>query len=136
MNIVPAEQKEFTIRQEGDRVLLILNGRLVASMPWQAAESLAKAIRIQAKSARNFAQRDRLIFDQAILMRTGFPVGLSDHPYILREAAKEAAWNSDLRRYIPPARAGGIASQATFGKARIIQHAPKENNDGRLDETE
>lgn len=118
--------KEFIVRQEGDRVLLIYNGRLVTSLPWQAAESLARSIRVQAKSAEEHAKREQIAFDQAILTRLGVPVGLTDNPHILKAAVNEAAWNSDLRRYIRPDRARGINSQEIFGRATIIQRAPKE----------
>jgi predicted ATPase len=124
--IQSGQTKEFVVRQEGDRVLLIYNGRLVTSLPWEAAENLARIIRVQAKNAEEFANQEQIIFDQAILTRLGVPVGLTNNPRILRVAANEAAWNSDLRRYIRPSRAKGIDSQEIFGRATIIQHAPKE----------
>lgn len=120
------ETKEFTVRQEGDRVLLIYNGRLVASMPWQAAENLGKALRVQARRAEEIAERERIVMDQAIVTRLGVPIGFTSNPHLLKTAANEAAWNSDLRRYIRGNRAKGIASQEIFGRARVVQHAPKE----------
>ncbi len=118
------QTKEFIVRQEGERVLFIYNGRLVTSLPWQAAETLARAIRAQAKEAEEFAKQEQVIFDQAILTRLGIPVGLTNNPRILRVAANEAAWNSKLRRYIRPSRARGIKSQEVFGRATIIQRPP------------
>jgi hypothetical protein len=120
------QTKEFIVRQEGDRVLFIYNGRLITSLPWQAAESLARAIRAQAKAAEEVSKADQIVFDQAILTRLGVPVGLTNNPRILKAAANEAAWNSNLRRYIRPSRAKGIDSQEIFGRATIIQRPPQE----------
>lgn len=118
------QAKEFIVRQEGERVLLIYNGRLVTSLPWKAAENLARAIRAQAKEAEEFAKQEQIAFDQAILTRLGVPVGLTNNPHILKAAANEAAWNSNLRRYIRTDRAKGIESQEVFGRATIIQRPP------------
>ena len=111
--------RKISVRQEGDRVLVIQNGQAILDLPYQAALALSKALRVKAKAAEEIDKAPDTIFDQAILMRLGANIGLTSHPVILREAAKEAAWNSDLRRYIPPGRAGGMESQAVFGKARV-----------------
>ena len=118
--------KEVTIRQEGERVLIIKNGIAIMDLPWDAAFTLAKAITTQAKKAEEIAKALDIISDQAILTRVGFPIGLTRNPKIMKEAMKEAAWNTQLRRYIPPSRAHGIASGEVFGTPNIIQHPPKE----------
>lgn len=128
MNIITGQVKTLDIRQEGERVLLIYNGQTTISLPWKAALEVAKALTIQAKKAEELANAERIISDQAILTRVGFPIGLTNHPAMLKEAMKEAAWNSNLRRYIPPMRAGGIASQAVFGTPSISQAPPKGAN--------
>lgn len=128
MNIFRGEMREVTVRQEGDRVLLFNNGTLLFSLPWQAALELSKAMRVQGKRAEEEANASRIVYDQAILTRVGFPVGLSNRPDILAEAAKEAAWNRDLRRYIKGDRAMGIANQTIFGTPTISVARPKEKN--------
>ena len=107
------------IRQEGTRVQVLLNGKLVIDLPWDAAEALAKAIHVQAKRAEEWAKAQQIADDQSVLMRAGFPVGLSDHPAIVAEARKEAAWNSDLRRYMP----SSIRSGEVFGTPTISQQS-------------
>ena len=130
MNIFKGELKEVTVRQEGDRVLLLHNGTLLFSLPWQAALELGRALHVKGKLAEEEANAARIVYDQAILTRVGFPVGLSNRPDILAEAAKEAAWNSDLRRYIRGGRAMGIANQTVFGTPTISVSPPKEKYHG------
>jgi len=111
---------QMIIKQYGPRVLLILNGKLVADMPWQAALNVSNSIRSKAKMAEEIAKAEQIAGDQAILTRAGFPVGLSNHPKIKDEAAKLAAWDTNLRRYMP----GGVKSKEVFGVPNIIQHPP------------
>ena len=115
-----ARVSTVTVRREGTRVLVLSGGRLLFDLEWDAALALARALRVQGKAAEEEASAERIVMDQAILTRLGVPFGLTSRPDMLREACKEAAWNSDLRRYVPPGRAKGIESQAVFGKARVI----------------
>lgn len=110
--------KAITIRQEGTRVHLIIDGRLVADLPWNAALEVAQAIRAQAGRAEEIAKREQVIFDHALLLRAGSPFGLALDPYLRREAAKVAQWDSTLRRALP----GGIRSRETFGTPAIVRH--------------
>lgn len=126
MSILRGEITDVTIRQEGERVLLLHNGRLLLSLPWRAAQELARALHIQGLRAQEEAEAERIVFDQAILTRVGFPIGLSSRTDILAEAAKEAAWNKDLRRYIPGDRAMGIANQTVFGTPTITALPPRQ----------
>ena len=109
------------VSQEATNVVVVKDGRVVFDMPWDAALALAQAIRIKALTAEEHAKAEAIIADQAILTRVGVPMGLTRNPTMLREAAKEAAWNSSLRRYIPLKRAGGIRSQAVFGTPTVIR---------------
>jgi len=118
--IQAARVSSVTVRREGTRVLVLHDGRLLFDLEYEAALALARALRVQGKAAEEEAQAERIVMDQAILTRLGVPFGLTSRSDLLREACKEAAWNSDLRRYIRPGRARGIESQAVFGKARVI----------------
>ena len=120
--IVTARIRAVNVRQEGERVLLLEGGRAILDLPWDAALELARAIHIQAKRAEELAKIEEIVRDQSILARLGIPFGLTNRIDALKEAMKEAAWNSQLRRYIPPGRAGGITSQAVFGAPKIIRH--------------
>lgn len=124
--ILLPEIKSFTVRAEGDRVALIYGGNLVCTLPWEAARDLSRALKIKAGQAEEYAKSAQIIYDQAILTRIGAGVGLTSNPVLLRAAANEAAWNSQLRRYIPPSRAGGMASQTVVGRPTLISHPPKD----------
>lgn len=118
-------QASVQIRQAGTRVLVLQHGRTLLDLPWQAALDLAKALHAQAKRAEEIERAPAIIADQAIITRLGLRFGLTNHRGLLREAVKEAAWNRDLRRYIPPAKAMGIASQSVVGAPQLIQHPTK-----------
>lgn len=74
------------------------------------------------KLAEEFVQREQIIHDSAILLRAGATFALSDNKKIVDAAKQSAAWDSDLRRYMPMK---GITSQEKFGTPSIIQHAPR-----------
>lgn len=119
---VMANQESVRVRHEGTRVLVLKNSRALLDLPWQAALDLAKALHAQGKRAEEIDRAQAIIADQAILTRLGFRFGLTSHPALLRDAAKEAAWNRTLRRFIPSGKAGGIASQTVVGAPAVIQH--------------
>jgi hypothetical protein len=123
--ILSAQFSQIAIRAEGNRVLVIRNGKAILDMPWDAALTFSKAVRIKALEAEEIGKVESLVFDQAILTRMGVPFGLTNNGAILKEATKEAAWNSDLRRYIRGKRAGGLESQAVVGTPNIIRTNPK-----------
>lgn len=113
-------RQEIRIRQDGTHVLLIVGGKLVADLPWDAALDVAQAIKHQARRAEELAKAVGVAFDQAILIRSGAPFGLTSHPAIQAEAAKLAAWDSSLRRYMSK----GIRSEEQFGMPGIKQYPP------------
>jgi len=123
--IIIPKARQVNVAREGTRVALIVDGREVLAGEYTQFLELVKALYAQAKLAEEEANAQSIIYDQAILTRLGVPLGLSNNPVILQEAAKEAAWNTSLRRYIEPQRAGGIASQAVFGTPAIKKHRPK-----------
>lgn len=122
--VITARLSEVTIRQEGQRVVVIQNGKAILDLPWDAAKALSRALRVKALGAEEEAKALAIIYDQAILTRLGVPFGLTDRPDMQREAGKLAAWDTDLRRYIRGKRAGGIESGAEFGSPAIIRHSP------------
>ena len=79
------------------------------------ALELAEALRTQAKRAEEWEKASQIAADQAVLLRAGIPIGLTSHPVIQAEAAKIAAWDRDLRRYLP----GGVRSQSVVGAPSI-----------------
>ena len=117
---------EFRVRQEGTRVMILLDGRLVADLPWEKADALWKAIRAQTKRAEEEAMAQPIIMDQALLLRIGARLGLTNRADLQAAAGKEAAWNRDLRRYLP----GGVKSQEAVGTPTLIQHPPRRGKHG------
>lgn len=109
------------VRQEGGKVLVNLDNRVFLELEPKAALDLSAALRQVALRAEEWANAEAIAMDHAILLRAGFPIGLTNHPTIQAEAAKIAAWDSDLRRYMP----GGIKSQEQVGTPSIIQHSPR-----------
>lgn len=104
-----------TVRQEGTRVVVVREGRAVLDLPWDGALELARAIHSQAKRAEELANADAIATDQAILLRLGVPIGLSDRQDIQQEAQNRAAWDSGLRRYIRGKRARGVNGVRSAG---------------------
>jgi len=108
-------RREITATQDGANVLVVIDGR-ATEMPWNVALDVARAMYQQAKRAEEYAKAAGIVFDQALLIRSGAFFGLSDHRGIQQEAAKEAAWNRDLRRYLP----GGVKSKEQFGTPAVV----------------
>lgn len=88
---------------------------------WRTADAIAKSLLAKAREAEELEKADDVARDHAILLRAGFPVGLTRHPKIQDEAVKIAAWNRDLRRYMP----GGIKSQEQLGTPSVIVKPPR-----------
>lgn len=112
------------IRQEGtDVVAQFVDGgkSFVLQLEFQTALDIAQLLAGAARRAEEWANAERIAHDSAILMRSGAPFSLSDHPAILSEARKEAAWNGELRRAMP----GGVKSEEVFGLPTILQSPPK-----------
>jgi hypothetical protein len=113
----------INVSADGANVQLAYNGKLVADLEWKAALALAKALYIKAKQAEEWAKADQVMGDQALMLRTNAPFGLTNNPAILKEAAKEAQWG-DMRRYVPMK---GVPSREAFGTPAIINHGVKRN---------
>ena len=122
--ILTPKFRSVDVRQEGERVLVIENGRTILDLPWDAAQALARAILAQANRAEEVAKAEQVVFDNAILLRAGVPVGLTSNPVLLGQSVREAQSNSKLRRYMP----GGIKSKEAFGTPRIIRHRKVKSN--------
>jgi hypothetical protein len=114
-------KQNMIVRQEGDRVLLIMGGRLQADLHWKDALRIAKAITNRARVAENYDNLPQLIQDQAILIRAGVPMGLTSHPAALKEAVKSAEGDRNLRRFMR----NNIRSKEIFGKPTLTQTSPK-----------
>lgn len=124
-DILSPKSDSVTVKQDGDNVIITSKNGTSIVMPWDAAIELSRAITTQARRVEEWQKANGIIQDQAILIRLGIPLGLSNNPNIKKEAFKEAAWNSDLRRFIQGARVKGIPSGEAFGTPTLIMHKPK-----------
>jgi hypothetical protein len=116
---------DMRIKREGDKVLLFKDGTLVATMPYEAAKAVGDALRKKANEAEHHANPKKIITDQAIMVRTGAPFGLTSDPVLQSEAFKEAELNRGLRRYIPHVKERVTNSRPEkFGVPRVA-HAPE-----------
>ena len=122
--------KDCRVRQEGTRVLIISEGKLLLDLPWRAALEISKGLRTAAKLAEEQAEALKIIQDQAVIQRAGFPVGLTDNPDIQKEALKVAQHDRKLRRFMP----GGIKSEGAVGTPTLIKKPPpnKGGNNAKL----
>lgn len=118
--ILKATNHGFRVRDEGKTVVLILDGR-ATEMPPQIARQLARALHAKAGRCEEVIEAERIAFDQAILMRAGATIGLTNRPEILRDAITAAGHDRRIRRYMP----GGIRAKAVFGTPTITVHPPK-----------
>lgn len=98
--IVPKTQHASVIH-EGERVKLIIDGKLVADLPPEAAIALGRALITKGRLAEEIVQRERVIKDQALLFRAGVGIPLIVNPALREEAGRVAAWDSELRRALP-----------------------------------
>lgn len=110
MPVIVPKLQEFRIRQEGDRVHVIVDGQVAIDLPWQAADKLWMGVRAKTRLAEEYAKRDQIAYDSAILVRAGAGFALSSRPDVKDEVKKIAAHDRGLRRYMP-----SIKSQEKFG---------------------
>lgn len=112
-------EEQIRLLAHNGQIVLLVNGRLTADFPPQVARQLAVALNAQAALIENDANPEKTINDQAILMRAGMKLGLTDNKKILKEAHKEAQWNGDLRRYMKGANAPGIKTKEIVGTPTV-----------------
>lgn len=110
-----------------DSLCVVALGRYFIQMQQTAAKQIARWL-VQGKlRLEELEQAERIVFDSAILARAGAPFTLSDDPRLKEAMRQEAAWNSDLRRFMP----AGVKSEAVFGLPKLVQTPPKkEAKDG------
>lgn len=108
------------IRQDGDHVLLTIDGKAFR-MPWQTALAMGRALQAKARQAEELVAANRIVADEALLIRAGAGLSLSSNPAIRAQAHRDAQWDSQLRRAIPNPN----PRSASVGVPRILQEKPK-----------
>lgn len=114
-------RREVTVRQDEDRVLLIVNGQCVLDLPWDGVLEIGKVMIAQGRRAEEIAKVAQVRRDHAIMVRTGFPIPIAVDPRIRAEAEKDAVCDSKLRRYLP----GGVKSTRSMGIPSVKRHRSK-----------
>lgn len=115
-----SDLNRFDCKADGDKVIASFNRRVYVVLTPKAALEIAKALTAAAKQAEEVQNAGQIITDSAILMRAGAPFTLSSNPKILDAARSAAAWDRDLRRFMP----GGVKSEAVVGTPTLIQEKP------------
>ncbi len=128
VEIIVPKITQATVARDGIEVLIVMDERRVLALPWNAALELARAMTIQAKRIEEQVKALQIIDDQALLMRSGAPFGLTSHPDLINAAKKEAVNNPKLRKYVTGKRAGGIGGPI-IGTPTIIRHKRKLNEE-------
>src|SRR3990172_3553820 len=91
-----------SVRLEGEKILLFdrIKGHTLFLVSKAVAIEVSHALKAQARKLEEQERAEQITLDHAILQRQGMHMGLTSDPKIQERAAIEAAWNSDLRRYI------------------------------------
>jgi len=123
MNFIIPKIAQMNIRRDGFNVVVEIDGRKVADVPWNIALELGRGITMQARRVEEVVKAEEIIADQALLIRTGIPIGLSSNPDIVKASGNEAVHNPTLRKYIPDTSGiGAINSRGIVGRPRVIKH--------------
>jgi hypothetical protein len=121
---------EVTVRHAESKVLLLIDGRLALSIPWQQAQLLGKAIQVKANQAEEVAKHEQVAMDHAMMLRAGFPFGLATDARIQAEGEKAAVLDRSLRRYMPNKIHPSIQSGLKFG-VPTLSPGKQKKPDGR-----
>ena len=115
-----SEHKLRISHTENGRVIFVFDGKVAfgGGVPWEQADLIARQATRAARLAEEICKANQIIMDNALLQRSGFPIGLSDHPKIKDETIKEALHNRDLRRHLryqKPSVGNGIGNIKSRG---------------------
>ncbi len=114
--------KALTIRSVKDKVIILLDGKLIATLPWEAAKQLSEAIKVQALLSEEYANADKVALDQAMMVRAGFPFGIANNPEIQRLSAHKAQYDDKARQV--PLR--GVKGKGIVGTPGLIRGESKD----------
>lgn len=96
-------------------VAFIHNGRKLFNVPHELACEIARLTYQQAKKCEEYQNVNRIIAQDALLIRTGAPFSFTSNPRIREESFKQAQWDSAARkgmalRGVPSPKAVGTPS--------------------------
>lgn len=107
-----------------DKVVLLKDGVYVCDMDWSVARAFARGVMSVSKLAEEYANANKLISQEALLIRTGAPFALSTkaNPKIREAAYSEAQWGNSRKQMplsVPSARECGTPTVTKHPK--VIQ---------------
>jgi len=113
-------KRGITVKQHKGSIVLELDGKYICDMPWDVAQDLARAVISVSKLAEEHEDAPRIIKQDAMLIRSGAPLSLTNNKKI-REAAYQAAqWDRDLRQMpikgVPSPKEVGTPSLHKMGR--------------------
>ena len=127
------DNKIRVIHDGNGKIVYLFNGKNLfggdGRLSWESADFIALLSTRAARQAEEYCKANRIIMDNALLQRSGFPIGLSDHPKIKDESIKEALHNRDLRRYLPYQKKnvgigiGNIKSRGVVGTPSLTKRS-------------
>lgn len=122
-HIITKAAHDIGVRQELEhgRVIILKDGVPVIDMPWEMVDDFCKAMRLKKLLCEEYANREQLAQDSAILLRAGAQMALSARQDVKDEAAKRAVHDRELRR----SNLKGITSGEAFGHPVIEVRPPK-----------
>lgn len=106
--------RQINVGVDGNKVLLTINGKTEV-IPWEAADEIAKALTTKARQAEEEEKALLIVQDNALLLRAGVPIGLSNRKDIQQESAFVAQFDNKLRKHLP----GGVKSTEVFGTPSV-----------------
>lgn len=116
-DLVLALSERITMRTHGPRIFVLLDSRQGFECGAPEALQLWEQFKRCARMAEERDAVESVIYDHALLTRSGAPFGLSDNPAVQSEVGKEAAWNRELRRALP----GGVRSAEVVGTPTLVR---------------
>lgn len=115
-------KKTLTVTRDPGRpseVVLLLDGKYVCNIPWRQADEVARLIRGAARHAEEWEKAEIVAGQEALLIRTGAPFGLSTNKKIREVAFTDAQWDSKARRAMPLA---SVPSRRQCGTPTFVKH--------------
>ena len=120
----------ISVRHDNGKVVLIIDHGKGISIPWEYGDHVAKAITAKTRKAEEYCKANQIIADNALLQRSGFPIGMSDNPIINKETAHMAFYDRALRKYVPyhtkiaQKGLGGIQRRGVVGAPSLTKSTP------------
>jgi hypothetical protein len=105
---------------EPRRTLIILGTAKLGSVDWSSCFEIAASFRTAARMGEEIAKAPQIIAQQALLTRTGAPVGLSNNRKIQDAAYTDAQWDSAARKGMPM-RADTVPSARRCGTPSVLR---------------